>query len=249
MNVYRLILIGFLFFTSSIYAADKILKIAVPAHAPPFVIQGANNKFYGFDVVLVERICKTLEYECQLVVMPNNQLLSAVETQKVDLAIGSIIITPERASKVFFSSPYFISRLRFLGPGTLNEKHITPQLLSGKNIGITDSVYAPELKKYGVKDTQIVIYQEENALIKALSSGNIQLALLDNSTAVYWHRNSSGNLKVIDGPVAFGYGIGIAISSKDLSLLEPINEALLKYQNSEAFIFDFHKYLGTIYDF
>lgn len=249
MNVYRLILIGLLFFISSVHAAEKILKIAVPAHNPPFVVQGANNKFYGFDVALVEKICKTIQYDCQLIAMSNNQLIPAVEAHKVDLAIGSIIITPERASKVFFSTPYFISRLRFLGQKALTEKQISPQLLSGKRIGIVDSAYAFALKSLGVKDTQIVIYQEENTLIKALNTGAIQLALLDNSTAVYWHRNSSGNLNVIGGPVAFGYGLGIAISSKDLSLVAPINAALIKYQNSEAFIFDFHKYLGTIYDF
>ena len=197
----------------------------------------------------MERVCATIQYKCQFIAMPFKQLLPAVEADKVDLAIGSIIITPERASQVTFSSPYFLSRLRFLGREAVQADKITPKQLINKKIGITDQVFAPALKKLGVNDSQIVIYPQEDTLVKALTTGDIQFALVDNATAVYWHRNSSGNLKVVGDPFAFGYGMGIAISIKNASLVKPINAAVLHYQNSGAFLLDFHKYLATLYDF
>jgi ABC-type amino acid transport substrate-binding protein len=252
MTLYRLILICFLLFTSTIQAdqaEERILKVAVSIYDPPFVILGANNNFYGFDIALMERVCATINYNCQFIAMPFQELLPAVEKDKVDLAIGSIIITPERASQVTFSMPYFISRLRFLGRETEPARQITLKQLSNKKIGITDQVFSPALKNLGVNDSQIVIYPREDSLVKALNIGDIHFALLDNAAAVYWHRNSSGKLKALGVPITYGYGMGIAISPKNVSLVNPINAALLSYLNSGAFFLDFHKYLATLYDF
>ncbi|CDZ76300.1 ABC transporter arginine-binding protein 1 precursor [Legionella massiliensis] len=249
MKFYRAVFICFLAFTSVLHADERILKVAVSAYEPPFVIQESNNKFYGFDIALIEAICRSINYRCQYIPMPFSRLLPAIESNQVDMAVGSIFITPERANRVLFSSPYFLSRLRFLVRGATKDGSLNAQAFAGRNIGVTNTSFTAPLKQWGVKNSQIVNYKQEDALVKALNNGYIQFALLDNSTAVYWHQNSSGNLKVFGPPIIFGYGVGIAISPKNAALVSPINEALLKYQNSPGFTLNFHKYLAAIYDF
>ena len=246
MKIYRFALILLLIFISPLYAQGKILKVGVSVYNPPFVIQGANKQFFGFDIVLMEYLCNKLNYNCQFIALPFNELLTAVEENKVDLAISSLIITPQRAAKVNFSAPYLASKTRFLAPKKEAEEPFDLQKLKDKKIGISENVFIEQLKAMGVTDSQITLFNDDNALVQALSQDKIGLALIDNPTAIYWQKHSSGALVPLGQPMPFGFGIGIAINRNNTALLEAINMALLDYQNSDEFSSNYHKYLSHL---
>lgn len=243
MRRYRFYMILFLIFMSPLYAQGKILKIAVSFYDPPFVIQGADKQIYGFDIAMMEYLCRAIDYNCQLIPLPPNELIDAVEKNKVDIAVGSLIITIEHAQQVNFSLPYLVSQSRFLGQKKQADKPFNLQVLNKSKIGIVDEVYAQQLKMLGLTDHQIVRFAQDHTMIQALNKGNIDFALLDNFTANYWHIHSSEALVALGKPMAFGFGLAIAINRNNIPLLEEINLSLLKYLNSDHYLNDYDKYL------
>lgn len=244
MKIYRFMMILFCIFISPLlWAQDKVLKIAVAIYDPPFVMQIANNQFYGFDIAMMEDVCRMIGYTCQYIAIPNNLLVETVKNKRADLAISSIIITTDRLQQANFSLPYLVSKARFLGPKKMAQRPFDIDLLDNKKIGTTDHALVKLIKLMGIKKPKVTLFNQDDVLIQALRSGKIDAALVDDPTAQYWNMNSSGALVALGVPITFGAGIGIAISRDNFQLLSILNPALLDYQNSEAFTEDYHKYL------
>ncbi|KTD24234.1 MULTISPECIES: transporter substrate-binding domain-containing protein [Legionella] len=243
MKVLRFAAIFILLSIVPLCAQARTLKVGVSFYDPPFVTLGANNQFYGFDISLMQHICKTIKHQCQFIPMPFNTLLEAIKTNQVDLAVSSIIITPERAAKSQFSSPYLVSKTRFIALKLQQEGPFTIQSLMNKKVGVSDEVFAEQLKSMGV-NSQIVVFKDDSSLIQGLNQRKIDFGLIDNPTAIYWQEHSSGMLGIKGKPMLYGLGLGIAISQANLDLLDEINMALLEYQSSDDFINDYHKYLS-----
>ncbi|ARG98667.1 transporter substrate-binding domain-containing protein [Legionella micdadei] len=246
MRIHRFVVVILLLFVLPLYANARILKVGVSFYDPPFVILGANNQFYGFDISLIEHVCNTIKHQCQFTPMHFSELLEAVEKNEIDLAVSSIIITPERVAKVHFSSPYLVSKTRFIALNQSKKKPFTLNSLKNKKFGVADNVFAGQLKSMGVQDSQIVLYKDDDSLIQGLSHHEIDFGLIDNPSAIYWQRHSAGMLAVVGKPMPYGLGIGIAVSQTSLDLLSEINMALLQYQNSDDFIKNYHKYLSHL---
>ena len=231
---------------SSLNASEALppLKIGVDGFSPPYVMQGANNQFFGFDISMMISICKILKRDCQFEVLPFKELLDAVATKKVDAAVSTLIITPERAKKVNFSLPYLVSHSRFLGLSNLAKQSFNLANFDGQRIGIVDgTVFADEVMALGIKNPQIMKFDRETDLIAALQRKEIDIAVLENNSALYWQAQTSGALSVLGNRHVYGFGLGIAMNPDNQTLLENINTALLQYQNSSDFQRDYHKYI------
>ena len=131
-------------FSPLIHAEDPPLRVAVPAFSPPFVMQGASEQFYGFDIKVIEYVCEKINRKCEYVPMAYHDLLPTLIEEKADIAIGGIIITFKRARTVHFSTPYLMSEGQFIARENVDIKppyHINQ--LSGKRIGIGCYAYLP----------------------------------------------------------------------------------------------------------
>lgn len=234
------------FITQPLQAQGNPLIVAVDPVDPPFVMQATDNHFYGYDISLIEYICKTLQRSCQFVPTRFDKILDAVKTKQVDLAISSITITPERAAIVNFSLPYLISKARFIGPKKFANRPFRLALMNGKKIGMTEGSIFPEvIQKMGIKTPIIVPFTNLNKLIEALYRDKINFALLDEPTALFWQAQSARKLAVLGQSFSYGVGLGIAVHRDNLVLLNAINNALLKYQESDDFKINYHTYITS----
>ncbi len=90
------------------------LKVGV-AGAEPFVIHG--EPLDGLSVAIWKELAKLSELDYELKAYPNvAEVLAAVEAGELDVAIGPISITAQRAEQVDFTQPYYRSNLGLLGP-------------------------------------------------------------------------------------------------------------------------------------
>lgn len=238
------LLIILFFTTQSLRAADEPLRVAIDPTNPPFVMRGANNQFFGYDISMMEYICHTLQRKCQFVPIRFDKILEAVKNNQVDVAISSITITLPRAEVVNFSLPYLLSKARFIGPKALAAKPFTLRLLNGKKIGITEgSIYSSIIQEMGVQNPVIVPFTNLNYLIDALNKGKINFGLLDEPSAMYWQSQSSGKLAALGEEINSGGGMGIAVNQDNVALLRAINNAILHYQDSTDFQINYHTYM------
>jgi ABC-type amino acid transport substrate-binding protein len=223
------------------------LKVAVDPVNPPFIMRGSNNQFFGFDISMMEYICKTLQRPCQFIPIKFDKILDEVSKKNVDVASSSITITAERARIVNFSLTYLSSKARFIGPKKFAQQVFDLALLNNRTIGITEgSIFTDFIKKKGIVDPTIISYSNSNNLIEALNQEEIDFGLMDEPTSFYWQSLSEQKFSVLGPSFSYGFGLGIAVNKDDIALLQSINECLLKYQESKEFKENYQAYIGSI---
>lgn len=228
-----------------VHAQNQPLRVATTGFTPPFVMQG-RHQLYGFDIAMISYICATIKRDCEYQPMPFDQLLTAVADNKADVAVSGISITTERYALVDFSIPYMVSNTRFLGKSNLANRVIDAKLLSTSRIGtITGKVFDQELLSLGAINPKIVHFNNEPAMIEALTAGTIDLALLDDPTANYWQQTTNGALVSMGNPIPYGFGLGIAIHKQEAALTDAINAAIHQFQTSTDFKTNYNTYFGT----
>ncbi|KTD03755.1 transporter substrate-binding domain-containing protein [Fluoribacter gormanii] len=240
----RLILIAFICSTSALFAQGEPLNVGIESFDPPFVMQGTHNEAYGFDVDMMNSLCKIMNRTCAFHVMRFAQLIDAVANKKLDVAVSSITITSDRAKIVNFSLPYLLSYSRFLERKTIAKEAFSLELLNTKTIGLeSGTVFLDQLTEMGVKNPNIKEYSGIEDQLTALARGDVDIILMDNATAVYWASNSSDSFKLTGPPYMYGNGYGIAVNPADPDLLTQLNQALVQFQNSEDYKLNYNKYL------
>lgn len=82
------------------------LKIGNDPQNIPMSFQEADGSWSGFDTEFVLRLALYLNMEFEFESLYYDALFPAVETEKLDLAVGNLDKTPERAETMLFSDDY-----------------------------------------------------------------------------------------------------------------------------------------------
>ena len=84
-----------------------VLTVGTTGFYPPLTVKSKTGEMIGLDIDLANLIAKSMGVELKLVEMPIDELFTAIEKGKIDLALAGITITPKRNMRVMFSGPYF----------------------------------------------------------------------------------------------------------------------------------------------
>jgi polar amino acid transport system substrate-binding protein len=114
-------------FASGAAQADKladimskgVVRIGVPLDAPPFGAQDASRKPIGFDIELAEMVGKALGVKVELQQITGANRIPFLITDKVDIVISVMGLTPERAKQIMFTAPYANTFLAVYGAKSL----------------------------------------------------------------------------------------------------------------------------------
>jgi polar amino acid transport system substrate-binding protein len=99
-----------------------VIRIGVPADLIPFGFQNVNREPEGFDIDLANMVAKSLGVKVELIPITGANRIPYILTDKVDITISLMGLTPERAKQVMFSSPYASTSLAVFGPKNINVK-------------------------------------------------------------------------------------------------------------------------------
>ena len=99
-----------------------VVRIGVPLDVPPFGSQNVNREPEGFDVDMANMVAKALGVKLELVQITGANRLPFLLTDKVDIVISVMGLTPERAKQIMFSAPYANTSLAVYGPKNINVK-------------------------------------------------------------------------------------------------------------------------------
>lgn len=233
------------FISFPLHAEGEVLKVAVNGFSPPFVMQSANKQLYGFDIHLMQNMCKMLKRTCQFELMRFQDLLNAVQTKQADVAVSSIFITPERSELVNFSLPYLLSNSIFLGHKENIKEPFKLEMLNNSTIGVEKgTIFDTLVGTLYIKNPKIIRYDKLTDEIQALSEEKIDFALMDEPAARYWQIQSSGSLIALGKPLVYGYGVAIAVNKDENDLLQQLNNALKDYQNSKDYKENYNRYIA-----
>ncbi|MCY1298661.1 Lysine/arginine/ornithine-binding periplasmic protein [compost metagenome] len=254
----KLVLLGSLalgLLASSVFAADKPLRIGIEAAYPPFAYKTPAGEIAGFDYDIGNAMCEEMKVKCQWIEQEFDGLIPSLKVKKVDAVLSSMTITDERKKSVDFTGKYYYSPARLvMKKGTQVDAEF--KSLVGKTIGTqrsttTDRFATEVLEPKGIK---VVRYSTQNEIYLDVLSGRLDGVLADvfplNEGFLKTENGKSYEFvgPVLNDPKYFGEGAGIAVRKGDDALREKFNNAIKalrengKYQQIQAKYFDFDIY-------
>jgi polar amino acid transport system substrate-binding protein len=158
-----------------------LVRIAVPQDLPPF---GSirNGQVEGYDVDIAKLVATDLGVRLQLVPVTSVNRIPALLTDRVDLVIANLGISPDRAKTIAFSTPYAPFFSGVFGAPELVVKG--PADLQGKKTAVTrDTIEDRELTKIAPQGAEIVRFDDNDTTISAFLSGKADLIATGNVVA------------------------------------------------------------------
>lgn len=179
--------------------------------------QYTANQMAGFDVDVAVAIAQQLGVEPCFVTPPWSQLVAGNWGDNWDVHVGSVAITFDRMTALYFSQPYYATPSVVL----VHKDNVTYKKvedLSGKRIGIcVGCIFENYLKgvlklpgekiEYRIQNAQIVGYENEEPAISDLSEGDgVKLDAVITILPLAKQAIADGKLvKVLGEPLMFAY--------------------------------------------
>ncbi|MEM9256648.1 MAG: transporter substrate-binding domain-containing protein [Pseudomonadota bacterium] len=212
-----------------------VLKVAMSGDQQPFnFVFGKNDKIIGFDVDLAREIAQLMGVELQIVRMPFDELIGAVEDGRADLVISGMTITASRTRGVTFIGPYMLSGKSLLAnaktvqqmksPDELNRSSVKLVALKGST---SESLIQRKLPEATL--TSVGNYDEG---IKLLLTGAVNGMVADMPIlALTKQQHRDANLQLITPPLSIE-PLGIMIARGDEQLENLLRNYLAVFEKT-----------------
>src|SRR5690625_577219 len=193
----------------------------------PFNYEDLDGNETGFEVDLGIALAEELGLEPEPVFTQDfGALIEEVNADRIDVIMGSLTITEERAEAVDFSRHYYTSGPLFYVHEDTNDIE-TWDDLDGKTVGvISDSVYEEEVLKH-IPEENLATYQSDTVALQDLAAGTgrLDMVLTDKIVGLVQIDENELNIKAV-GEFIFEEEIGAAVKKGNQELLDEINRAL-----------------------
>lgn len=205
-----------------IQQTGKVL-IGTDATYMPFESKNTDtDKLVGFDIDLMNEICRRIKISPEYLVIPFDSIISGLKEKKYDLIISAMTITEERAKEVKFSLPYYLAGQSIV-VNEQNNRIKSIEDLKGKRIGVQLGTTG-EMEAKKVEKAEVVSYDDINAAFADLSNEKNDAIINDMPTnkAII---KIKGKMKIV-GQALTNEQYGIAGRPEDKRLMEAVDKAL-----------------------
>lgn len=160
---------------ADIKAAGKI-RIAIDLSAPFYGYVDDKVNPAGSDVEAAQLLAKDLGVQLEIVNSTNSARIPNLLSNKADLIISSLSITPERQKAVDFSVPYGAIQAAVGAPKGLKITGIDD--LAGKTIAVTRGGPQDKIVTERAPQAKVVRFDDEAASITAAASGQTDIVAI-----------------------------------------------------------------------
>lgn len=210
---------------------DKdVLRIGMELKWPPFETIDTAGKADGISVVLAEELGKYLDREVEVIDLPFGSLITALETEQIDVILGSMSITDERKQKINFTEPYMYFKI--LSAVNVNSGIKTVEdifTIEGIRFVAPKSFSTLDIARENANNPQIIEFDDKATASLELASGNADVFMVDAVGAVSIANNYPDDLFVLYEPVDVS-PIGMGVRKDDSELLAQLNEFIMKME-------------------
>jgi polar amino acid transport system substrate-binding protein len=202
-----------------ILSSGKI-KVGVIADVAPFGFLDANQKPAGLDIDVANMIAKDLGVEVELTPMTAQNRIPYLATNKVDILVALLSLTPERAKQIMFTSPYAATSLGIFGPAETKVSSV--EELGTHSIGVTRGTTEDSALTAAAPNANIVRFEDNATATAAYESGQVDLYATADIVA-YAINNGSGTRK-LDNKVSFGADLAfMGVRANEFGMLQWLN--------------------------
>ncbi|MER8404755.1 ABC transporter substrate-binding protein [Mesorhizobium sp. M1307] len=223
--------------------AEGTLNVGAYPTNPPFEYKNESGTFEGFEVDIINEAAKRIGMTTDIADLGFQALFAATTSKRIDVAISSITITPERLKSQSFTQPYYDSDM---GIAAKADSPIKAEAdLKGKIVGVlSGSTGEAWVKAHQEADgfSDVKGYDTQQNLLLDLSSGRVDAAVSDIPGLEY----SFTRMKdlAVEERIKTGEQYGLMMT-KDHPLLGKLNDALTAMKKDGTLAAIHKKWFGS----
>jgi polar amino acid transport system substrate-binding protein len=212
--------------------AEGTLTVAADAtYAPNEFIGTDGHTVVGLDADLAKALGQVLGLKVNVINATFATIIPGLASGKYDLGISSFTDTKEREKTVDFVT-YFVAGTSFYVKSDGGPDIRSLADLCGRTVAVEQGTtqqadaqaQAEKCKSAGKPGMTVQVFNDQNAVNLALSSGRAQVAMADSPVAAYQVKQSNGTFKVTGSPYGTApYGIAIP---KSTGMADPVLAAV-----------------------
>lgn len=212
------------------------LKVCFEAGYIPFEMKTKDDLFIGFDIDIAKHMARSMNVKFTPVNTAWDGIIPALQTQKCDIIIGGMAITPERNLKVMFADTYLeIGQTVLVTPKIAKEVKSYRELNDAKytiasQIGTTGAQAA---KKY-FPNAKLDLFETSADAVLQVANGKADAFVYDlpyNALYAAQHKD-----KVVHLDESFTYEpLGWAIRQNDPNFLNFLNNYLVQIKKDGTY--------------
>ena len=177
-----------------------IVAVTENAYSPLNFADPKSGKGIGWEYDAMNEIARRLDAKVDWKLSSWDVMIQAVHDGQYDVGMDGITINDERKQQVDFSEPYMTSQ-QFMLVRADNTEISDPatfkadsKLLVGAQAGTTNFYTAVDILGGDDKSPRIKLFDTFGASVQALKSGDIDLVLMDGTTAQGLHGRQPGHV-------------------------------------------------------
>lgn len=219
------------------------ITIGMLVDFPPYGTMNTSNQPDGYDADVAKLLAKDLGVKLNLVPVTGPNRIPFLLTNKLDLLVASLAITPERAKQVQFSNPYAAATIVLYGDKKANIK--APADLKGKRIGVARaSTQDVALTAIAPEGTEIRRFDDDASGMQALISGQVDAIGASTTVAAQIAKRVPANT-FEDKFILRQQQMGVAMRPDQAELLKTVNDFVAKNTANGELNKLYQKWLGT----
>lgn len=211
---------------SGVQADERDLRIAFDVPYEPFEYKDENGDLTGFEVDLAAAMCEEMQANCEFVIQAWDGMIPGLVARKFDLIMSSMSITEERAKRVLFSEPYYITPGGWFGPEGFDTDVTDMDAMKGKTVGVQrgttmDTFVTEEMGNV----VTIKRYTTADDMVLDLEGQRLDVVFVDYPVGEQTVLSKDG-FKEVGESVKLGEGVAVAMRKRDKAVAEEVNAAL-----------------------
>lgn len=207
----------------------SILRIGTAANYAPLAFM-QDGKFQGVEADLAAELGQRMKINTRVVVLPWEELITALQDKRIDIIMGGMSVTEDRARQVLFTDPYMqvgqmalirISELvRWNQPGALYQE--------GVRIGVIEGTTGDKFVRSVIPQATTTGFNDTDSAVQSLLAGDIDVFIHDAPTV--WRLTATNatmnpNLFGIYRPLTEEF-LAWAVRQQDQTLANALNRQL-----------------------
>ena len=170
------------------------ITIGMLVDFPPYGTTDAKNQPDGYDADVAKLLAKDWGVKANIVPVTGPNRIPFLLTNKVDLLVASLAVTPERAKQVQFSQPYAAATIVLYGKTGAPIKSAAD--LKGVRVGVARaSTQDVAVTKAAPEGTEIRRFDDDASAMQALLSGQVDAIGCSTTVAAQIAKRAPANFE------------------------------------------------------
>ena len=226
-------------YLDKIKARDKLI-VGVFTDKPPFGFVNEAGRYVGFDTDIGRQFAKDLlgdENKVEFVAVEPASRIPFLQSDKVDLILANMTVTPERKEAVDFTNPNLKVAVQALVANGSPVKSLDD--LATRTTIVTTGTTADIWLTKNHPDWKLLKFEKNSESLQALSAGRGDAYAQDNLVLFSWAKQNPG-YRVLEQKLGDEAPIAPAVKKGNIELRDWVNAELAKLGEE--------KYLLKLYD-